>query len=101
MSPCAILLRYTQADFDVPMILACAGIVVGIAALQRNKVRPQMQHIIYAFIAGFVGAILNILLKVVGEFTQGALAGDPESISMWSTIMPYLHIVGLCVCFWL
>jgi len=97
LTPCQILARYTSPDVAAPMILLLLGIIVIVVALHYNRIRPRLQPVAYAFIAGFMGAILNIMLKIVGEFTQEALAGEPEAVSVWGTIHPYYHILALIV----
>ena len=97
LTPCQILARYTSPDVAAPMILLLLGIIVIVVALHYNRIRPRLQPVAYAFIAGFMGAILNIMLKIVGTFTQGALAGDPESVAIWSTIHPYYTILAVAV----
>jgi len=94
LTACEILNRYTQSDFLAPMIvlLVC---LAGCALLlhYEHYCPPKLRPAVFAFVAGGLGAILNIMLKVVGEFTEGALSGQVEAEDAWSSVHPYYHIL--------
>lgn len=78
LTPCQILNRYTQPDFFIPLIVLLVGLILSTLSLHwtPQALPKRFQPALFAFIAGALGAMLNIMLKVVGEFTQGAIAGD-------------------------
>jgi hypothetical protein len=59
----------------------------------ENSCPHKFKPALFAFVAGGLGAILNIMLKVVGEFTQGALSGQEQAEAAWSSVHPYYHLL--------
>jgi len=94
LSACQILNRYTDTDFLVPIIILLVAISFCAVTLHYDFACAQgFKPAVFAFIAGGLGAILNIMLKVVGEFTQGALSGEGEAQAAWDSIHPYYHLL--------
>jgi hypothetical protein len=96
LTACGILNRYMETDFLVPIIVLLVSLSGCVVLLQYGHlVKPRYQPVLYAYIAGALGALLNIMLKVVGEFTQGALSGDVQASEGWSSIHPYYHLFAV------
>lgn len=94
LTACQILNRYTEPDFLAPMLTIL--ILLSLAAISlhyEQSCSPKLRPALFAFVAGGLGAILNIMLKVVGEFTQGALSGDPQAMAAWGSVHPYYHLL--------
>jgi len=95
---CELILRYDDLDFAVPA-LGIAGIIVLLTfLLATGKYPDSVQRFVpqmYAFIAGGLVALMNILFKATGSLVVGAISG--EQVSSWNTIFPYLHILGVIV----
>jgi hypothetical protein len=94
LTACEILNRYTETDFLAPMIVLLCLISASALSLHYDRGCPiKLRPALFAFVAGGLGAILNIMLKVVGEFTQGALSGQKEASLAWGSVHPYYHIL--------
>ena len=94
LTACQILNRYTETDFLAPILTLLVLISICAISLHYDLWCPhKLKPAVFAFVAGGLGAILNIMLKVVGEFTQGALSGEQQAIDAWDSIHPYYHLL--------
>jgi len=93
LTACEILHRYTDTDFLAPMLVILVLLSGSAIALHYERsCSPKLRPALFAFVAGGLGALLNIMLKVVGEFTQGALSGESQASAAWGSIHPYYHL---------
>lgn len=98
LSACEIVGRYGDADFVAPLIILLLLLMLSTLTIHHEqRVRPKYRPALFAFTAGGLGAVLNVLLKVVGEFSQGALSGEPSAQDVWSTPHPYYNIVFIAL----
>ncbi|KAH9254081.1 hypothetical protein BASA81_007956 [Batrachochytrium salamandrivorans] len=99
LTACQIVNRYGDADFVAPLIILLLLLMLSTLIIHHEqRVRPKFRPALFAFTAGGLGAVLNVLLKVVGEFSQGALSGwDPSAQDVWSTVHPYYNIVFIAL----
>ncbi len=97
MDACQLIARYIELDFLIPMIClislicACVGAIHG---FKRGRHPIALQNILpalFGFVAGGLGAIMNILLKASGAFTEALIVG--RDYGTWKTVHPYYHIV--------
>ena len=94
---CVLLARYSEVDFYAPSLVLVAFIVLALSLIHCSKedTRPaflrSLMPALYGFVAGGMGALMNILLKATGEFGQAVIEGTAHAT--WTTIHPYYHIV--------
>jgi uncharacterized membrane protein len=91
---CRLLGRYTDAD-----VIALISTYVALALLCRALLMPgwcpasleRLKPEFYAFIAGFMGGLMHVVFKGMGELAKGSV--DGVSGSPWRTALPYLLIL--------
>lgn len=95
---CDILDRYIELDFLIPASALMFSVFVNMYWLKTEnypsaleKFKPQM----YAFVAGGLGAIMQVLFKATGELAKGS--ADGVGGNTWRTVHPYYHIIGVVV----
>lgn len=92
---CEIVNRFGSADFLGITLALVVFLVVSVLVIRnKDKIhRANLLTVLIAFTAGGMAALLNVFLKVLGEFTQAAIAGEEAAIGVWSTIHPYYSLL--------
>ncbi|KAH9261381.1 hypothetical protein BASA81_000013 [Batrachochytrium salamandrivorans] len=100
LSACEIVNRYGAGEF-LGMFVGLLLIIISGVMVVRNPDRiksPNLLTIVIAFTAGGMGAVLNVFLKVVGEFLTGAIGDDDMSAKLvWSTVHPYYSLLVIII----
>jgi len=95
LDTCEILARYSQPDYLALLFCVLSTLIMCVLIFYWGPevINRRWLPALYAYTAGAMGGFLNVMLKSVGMFLQGAISGlDVGATQIWRTIHPYYHI---------